>query len=306
MPPSHISGTSRALYRVFIAPTLRVPTSIPPLVWAPAFAPTSSCPPSLTPRTTVRTKVFTKDTERHALTDHFVINKAIPSNRINFVDANEIFYSDVSLEDALDSINHTTHYLVQMTPGTVDEFGNQDPNDLPTCRVWTKMALRQHHERKMDLARRQAKGLGAGPPPKTLELNWAIAPGDLKHRLGKLRDFMTDGKGRKVEVMFGPKKSGPKKTMKKATDEEAMAVVQAVRKTVAECKGRELKQYGQMGGILTVTFEARKEKKKEEQEEEEGKGEGEAEGEGEENIKDDENKDAEEKQDDEKKDAEEK
>jgi translation initiation factor IF-3 len=266
MPPTHISGTSRALYRVFIAPTLRTPTSIP-LLWAPAFASHPSypsSPPSLTSHTTIRTKVYKKDVARHALTDHYVLDSAIRSNRINFVDDQGNFHPNMPLADALFKVNKTTHYLMQVTPGSVDEYGNQDPNDLPTCRTITKMALREQHQKKLDTARRQAKGLGVGPTPKHLELNWAIGGGDLKHRLGKLQEFLLEG--RKVEVMLAPKKGG-----RQGTEEEANKLVKAVTETALECRGtKEVKSEGDVGGVLTLTFEGGKEelkKKKAEKEE---------------------------------------
>jgi translation initiation factor IF-3 len=149
-------------------------------------------------------------------------------------------------------MNKTTHHLVQMTPGKVDEFGNYDLEDLPTCRVISKISLREQHQRKLDLARRQAKGLSAGPTMKNLELNWAIAGGDLKHRLGRLTEFLGDG--RKVEVMLGPKKKG-----RKATEQEANGVLKAVRDAVGECKGAsEVKTEGEIGGVMTIVFEGRK------------------------------------------------
>jgi translation initiation factor IF-3 len=257
MPPTHISSTSRALYRVFILPTLRTPTSIP-LLWAPAFAPAQSSPSSLISHTSIRTKTYKKDTARHALTDHYVLDSAIRSNRINFVDENGTYHPGMPIADALFRVNKVTHHLVQMTPGKVDEFGNQDPSDLPTCRVITKMALREQHQRKLELARRQAKGLSAGPTPKNLELNWAIAGGDLKHRLGRLREFL--GEGRKVEVLMGPKKKG-----RKATEQEANSVVKAVREAVLDCKGaKEVKSEGEVGGVMMITFEGTKMEKKKE------------------------------------------
>ncbi|USP78100.1 hypothetical protein yc1106_05374 [Curvularia clavata] len=262
MPPTHISGTSRALYRVFIAPSLRNTTSIP-LLYAPAFAPSTSAStslasstPSLTSRTSIRTKKYTKDTRRHALSDYYILDNAIQANRINFVDEDGKFYKNVPLDEVLASVQKTTHHLVQMTPGKVDEFGQADPDNLPTCRVISKMDLRNQHERKLDTLRRQAKGQGAGPSSKSLELNWAIAPGDLKHRLGSLKKFLKEG--RKVEVMLGPKRHG-----RKATPEEADAVLKAVKDAVQDCKGSsEVKSEGQVGGVMMVVFQGRKVEKK--------------------------------------------
>lgn len=254
MHPPHISGTSRALYRVFIAPSLRATTPIP-LLYAPAFAASHSTPsqtPSLASRTCIRTKKYTRDTRRHALSDHYVIDAAIQADLINLVDDAGRYHNHIPLNEALSSFNKVTHHLVQMTPGKVDEFGRADPANLPICRVMSKMDLRAQHQRKLDILRRQAKGQTTGPAPKSLELNWAIAGGDLKHRLERLKEFLKEG--RKVEVLLGPKKRG-----RKATADEADGVMRAVRDAVADCKGTgEVKSEGTVGGVMTIVFEGRK------------------------------------------------
>jgi translation initiation factor IF-3 len=263
MPPIHISSTSRALYRVFVAPTLRTTSAaIPiPIHYAPAFAP-AFARPSSNPlsQTAVRTKTFQKDTRRHALSDYYILDGAIKAPYINLVEADGNFHKDVSTYDALSSFDKTTHHLVQMSPGKVDEYGVQDPQHLPTCRVISKMDLRAQHQHKLEILRRQAKGQGAGPSMKKLELNWAIAGGDLRHRLEKLKSFLKEG--RKVEVLLGPKKKG-----RKATPEEADSVLAAVRDVVAECRGSvEAKSDGSMGGIMTLVFEGRKVEEKKDEE----------------------------------------
>lgn len=255
MPPAHISSTSRALYRVFIAPNLRTNTPIP-LQFLPAFASSAPSPSSsLISRTTVRTKTYTKDTRRHALSDHYILDTAITSPLVNFVDEAGKFYPSVSLAEALTSFNKITYHLVQMAPGNVDEFGrpaSNDPADLPTCRVISKISLREQFQRKLETLRRQAKGQSVGPAHKNLELNWAIAGGDLKHRLEKMKAFLREG--RKVEVMLGPKKRG-----KQASEQEANGVLKAVKDAVDECKGSSMvKSEGVVGGVMTIVFEGRK------------------------------------------------
>jgi len=249
MPPTHLSSTSRALYRVFVLPSLRTPTTIP-LCYAPAFTRPypSQYLPVTSSHTSIRTKSYTRDTQRHALTDHYVLDTAIEADRINYVDHDGKYYPDIVLREALDETDRTKYYLVQVAPGLVDAFGNADPDNLPTCRVVSKMELRMQHTRKMDIERRQARG----PVVKNLELNWAIAGGDLKHRLGRLQDFLRQG--RKVEVLLGPKKRG-----RTATEEEASGVLRAVRDAVAECKGAaEVKEEGTTGGVLTLVFQGKK------------------------------------------------
>lgn len=258
MPPTHhISSTSRALYRVFVLPNLRATTNGIPIQFAPAFAPTygpPSVPVNASPlnQTQVRNKSYAKkDTRRHAISDYYTIDNAIKAPRVNFVDADGKFFEDVATLDALNSFNKVTHHLVQVTPGKVDEFGVQDPAHPPVCRVVSKMDLRAQHERKVDAARKQAKGI-TGPPQKNLDLNWAIGGGDLKHRLNKLQEFLLEG--RRVEVLLGPKKKG-----RKATAEEADAVLKAVMGAVDECKGaKEVKREGTVGAVLTIVFEGKK------------------------------------------------
>lgn len=259
MPPAHhISSTSRALYRVFVLPNLRTTSNGIPIQFAPAFAPTYGPPsipiasPAAHPHTQVRHKSYArKDTRRHALSDYYTIDNAIQAPRVNFVDTQGRFFEDVATLDALGSFNRTTHHLVQVTPGKVDEHGDPDPAHPPVCRVVSKMDLRAQHERKLDAARKQAKGV-TGPPQKNLELNWAIGGGDLKHRLNKLQEFLLEG--RRVEVLLGPKKKG-----RKATPEEANAVYKAVLGAVDECKGaKEVKREGTVGAVLTLIFEGKK------------------------------------------------
>ncbi|OAL00177.1 hypothetical protein IQ06DRAFT_276805 [Phaeosphaeriaceae sp. SRC1lsM3a] len=259
MPPTHLTSTSRALYRIFIAPTLglrsqQTPNATVPLLFTPAFAPhTRTSPPG---PISMRTLTYKKDTSRHAITDHYTIDRAIPGPYINLVDEEGTYHPSVPLSDALAQINRTTQYLVQMSESKVDEFGNLDPNDVPVVKVVSKIALREQHQRKLELARRQAKGLGAGPAPKNLELNWAIAPGDLKHRLGRLKEFLDEG--RKVEIMLGPKKKG-----RAATEDEVRGVMISIEEVVQEVKGsREVKRQGNVGGVLMVTLEGKKTQEK--------------------------------------------
>jgi len=171
---------------------------------------------------------------------------------VNFVDASGQFFEDVATLDALNSFNKVTHHLVEVSPGRVDEFGNPDPEHRPVCKVTSKIDLRAQHEKKVEAARKQAKGV-VGPPQKNLELNWAIGGGDLKHRISKLEQFLLEG--RRVEVLLGPKKKG-----RKATDEEARTVFEAVMTAADECKAKEVKREGEVGKVFTVIFEGKENK----------------------------------------------
>lgn len=203
-------------------------------------------------------KSYKKPAVRHALSDHFIYDAAIKSPRVNYVDTKGIYHANVPFTAAQSSFNRTTYHLVQLTPGKVDEYGQPDPDDLPTCKVISKMDLRAQHQKKLDLERRQARGVGTGPAGKNLELNWAIAGGDLKHRLEKMKEFLKEG--RKVEILFGAKRRG-----RVATKEECEGLMGKVREAVEECKGasQSKEPEGVVGGVLTMFFQGRKIEEKE-------------------------------------------
>ncbi|KAF2710034.1 hypothetical protein K504DRAFT_466475 [Pleomassaria siparia CBS 279.74] len=247
MPPISLPSTSRALYRVFIAPTLTTSNFTPIRIHQlPAV--------HLLPSQNVRQVSYKKPAVRQNLSDVFTFDNAITSPRVNYIDTSGVFHANVPLSRAQSSFNRALFYLVQVSEGKVDEFGlHLSPEDLPTCKVISKIDLRAQHAKKMDLERRAAKGQGAGPAQKNLELNWAIAGGDLKHRLGKLKEFLSDG--RKVEVLFGTKKRG-----RVATMEECEDLMKKVKEAVEECKGAEIskKMEGTVGGVLTMFFQGRR------------------------------------------------
>lgn len=247
MPPYHLSSASRALYRVFIAPSLSRPTLFQPIT--PALALPRNV---LTNQTLVRAVHYKKrDTRRKALKDMYTFDSAIKADYINFVDEAGKMHRDVPLHDAMSSFNTTFNHLLLVDAGKVDAFGRSDPNHLPLCKVISKMQLREQHQKKLEIERRG--NAGTGPSGKNLELNWAIAAGDLKHRLKKLKEFLLQG--RKVEILIGPKRRG-----RVATPEEGKDVLEKIREAVGECKGAsEFKEpEGKVGAVMTLVFQGRK------------------------------------------------
>jgi translation initiation factor IF-3 len=203
-------------------------------------------------------KSYQKDTRRRAISDYYTIDNAIKSHTVNFVDPDGKFYPSIPIQQARSHVDPTTQHLILVSPGKVDLFGRPDPNDMPVCKVISKIDLRARHKMALELERRAEKGLGAGKPPKNLELNWAISPGDLRHRLNKLQEFLREG--RKVEILLGPKRRG-----RIATPQECQVVLQMVRNAVAECKGAVEKKEpsGPIGGVMTLVFEGKKMEKDE-------------------------------------------
>ncbi|KAF2000933.1 hypothetical protein P154DRAFT_465238, partial [Amniculicola lignicola CBS 123094] len=243
MPPSYLSSTSRALYRVFIAPN---------------FAPSPTT--ALLPILFRRFKTYKKDTARHAITDYYTLDTAIRSPYINLVQpsidpsAPTTLARSVRLSEVLASIDRSKEYLLQVVPGSYDEFGRPDMQNLPVCKTITKMELRSQLQKRLEIERRQAMGKAVGPTTKTLEINWAIAGGDLKHRMLKLQEFL--GEGRKVELTIGPKRKG-----RVATEKECGDLLGTVRRAVEEVGGaKETKPpEGKIGGVMLLVFEGSRE-----------------------------------------------
>lgn len=234
--------SSRALYRSFVAPN-HAPRPLLQTQHAPAARPT----PFL-PITCARTKTDRAKPKRQAIGDLFTFDKAIKSTYIHFIDESGQFHRNVRVDNVTPRINRVTHHLLQVTEGEVDEFGNPNPDRPPICKIISKIDLRTQYNKKLDIEKQASKG----PALKKLELNWAIAGGDLKHRLEKLKDFLKEG--RKVEVLLGPKRRG-----KKATDAECKSILKTIQDVVDGCKGaNEVKREGTVGGVLTLTLQGRK------------------------------------------------
>ncbi|GKT58644.1 translation initiation factor IF-3 [Colletotrichum tofieldiae] len=103
----------------------------------------------------------------------------------------------------------------------------EDQPRFAICRVVDKR-VEKERERVQEKAKKEtARKLAR---VKELELNWAIAPHDLGHKMRQMKGFLE--KGYKVEVLFAKKKGS-----RIATRDEALALVQAVRDAVAEVGG---------------------------------------------------------------------
>ena len=107
-------------------------------------------------------------------------------------------------------------------------------------------------KRKKSAQKEAKKAAAAAASVKTLELNWAIDQNDLGHRLGKVEQFL--GEGRKVEIVLAAKKAG-----RKATLGECEQVLQRIRRNVSAVEGgREVRAMeGKLGGVATLFFQGR-------------------------------------------------
>jgi len=87
---------------------------------------------------------------------------------------------------------------------------------------------------------------------KTIELNWAIAPGDLEIKISKICTFLEEG--RKVDVMVAPKKR-----KRKASADEMEGLLAKLDEGIARVQGaaQVTPPEGKIGGHMTFFYEKR-------------------------------------------------
>lgn len=133
----------------------------------------------------------------------------------------------------------------EAAPSSEDGPGRAVP-EIPVCKIINKVAAVK--------AVKAAKKKPANPSQtvKTLELNWAIDPHDLEHRLKRMREFLE--KGYRVDVvLIGKRKK------RKASPEEAAETLRRIREGAEEVEGaKEWKgMEGKVGGQVTVYLEGK-------------------------------------------------
>lgn len=152
----------------------------------------------------------------------------------------------------LRSLDLERYSLVLLAAPRRDRF-SRGP-EYPVARIVDKKAERAQAER--DAARRKAQKVVT----KEIELNWAIAPHDLGTRMTQLKKFL--GKGYRVQVTLA---HPIRKDKRRASLEEAEAVLETVKQTVTEVKGT--KEYksaeGKVGGLLIMHLQGPRKKKAE-------------------------------------------
>jgi translation initiation factor IF-3 len=136
----------------------------------------------------------------------------------------------------LGSIDRKNETLMMVA--TSDSDPDSEATSYPVCKILSKKAM---HE--AEKARQKKKELPSATV-KTIELNWAIDPHDLQHRLQRVKDFLN--KGWRVDVVMAGKKRG-----RKATPEEMKALVEKVREAMKEVQGS--KEWRDMEGNLGAT-----------------------------------------------------
>lgn len=230
-------GAVQALYRTFVLPSLSKTAH-------GQFIPTTSrrhpCHARAFSITATR---LAKPREPEIRTQRW--DEEITAKVIYLVDpeTNKILTEPRARFDILRSLNRNTHRLVQF---------ESEHDGIPVCKIVNKKEAYER-ERKQKQEAKERKKLEAAPKSlKTLELNWAMDPNDLGHRLDKVTEFLSEG--RKVEIILASKKKG-----RKASAEECEVVLQKIRKTVDGVDGaKEAKNMeGKVGGFATLFFQGR-------------------------------------------------
>ena len=225
-------NTTTALFRIFIAPTER------PKLKSLRNSSLQPLPQRLGASKLLFFWPQTRNYAAKAEKSRLPRDEEIKSWTVCLVSADGGLEQARSTANILSSIDRKTHSLVTVAEG--------EPGSPPICKILNKKAMRDAEKAKILAAK---KGTIT---TKTIELNWAIDGNDLGHRLSRIRDFLA--KGNRVEVMMAPKRKG-----RKASEEEAKALTDRVRKVIEECEARESKPMeGRMLGTATIYAEGKR------------------------------------------------
>jgi translation initiation factor IF-3 len=169
----------------------------------------------------------------------------IRSKYIAYVDREGMFNPRVWRDDVLKMLDPRSEHLVQVESADPD-----DPRSLPKCKIVSKSYIREKAKAAQDSAKERSKAERSG---KIVELNWAIAPGDLEMKLNKVCTFLEEG--RKVDVMIAPKKR-----KRVANKEEMEEVLRRMIESVETVEGvtQIATPEGNVGGTMVYYFEKRK------------------------------------------------
>jgi translation initiation factor IF-3 len=160
-------------------------------------------------------------------------DEEIHADFIQIVNENGNLDPPVRTADALRSLQRDRYSLVQVSPGGAGR---------PTvCKILSREMLREQ-QRTKEKALRVKKTL-----TKQIELNWAIDPHDLSHRLKSLSEFIE--RGRKVEVILTRKKR-----KRPPTGVEVRNVMDTVMKAIDGANAMQIKPMeGQPGKHVLIT-----------------------------------------------------
>ncbi|RYO73726.1 hypothetical protein DL766_005232 [Monosporascus sp. MC13-8B] len=252
--PPCIFSPARALRHIFLSSTANhaavAPIYLSPLAVRATTAATPAPAPSLIKaRALSMTAPLRKKVNQ---VKRRPINGQIPYKWIRLKQADGSLAPEARrTDDVLTELDLETWTLELLSPPRDPDSDPDASADLDVgppaaiCRIVDRAEAEAAAEEAARAARRKAVGT------KELELNWAIAPHDLEHKLRRLREFL--GKGMQVEVMLARKRGG-----RTAAKDESEALLARVREAALEGVpgAKEVrKMSGTVGGIAHLYFE---------------------------------------------------
>ncbi|RYP04165.1 hypothetical protein DL765_010286 [Monosporascus sp. GIB2] len=255
--PPCIFSPARALRHIFLSSTANhaavAPIYLSPLVVRATTAATPAPAPSLMKARALSMTAPLRKKVNQA--KRRPINGQIPYKWIRLRQADGSLAPEPRrTDDVLAELDLEKWTLELLSPPPASRDPDSDPDASPDvdvgppaaiCRIVDRAEAAAAAEEAARAARRKAVGT------KELELNWAIAPHDLEHKLRRLREFL--GKGMQVEVMLARKRGG-----RTAAKDEAEALLARVREAALEGVpgAKEVrKMSGTVGGIAHLYFE---------------------------------------------------
>ena len=127
------------------------------------------------------------------------------------------------LDQLLRSIDRSSQYVLQINKPEDDQ--------IPIVQTISRLELIKRINHQEDQQRNQ-KRTEKEKRPKQLELNWAISANDLQLKMKQMQEFLS--KGKKVEILLANKRR-----QRKASEEEAQALLKIVRGRIDEAGAAE-------------------------------------------------------------------
>lgn len=156
-------------------------------------------------------------------------DRAISAPIIKFIDVNGDFQGFKRLSEVFRSYDPSIYTLINLTP-TQDE---------PTCRLYTKEALKEMESKAYTKKREKSKlGSDQSKVLKECILNWNVTEHDLQHKLDSGLNALK--KGNRLDLLIGTKTRRGAKATSRTVREQLLEKVVAICDGVGkECKKRE-------------------------------------------------------------------
>ncbi|RMZ89250.1 hypothetical protein DV736_g3511, partial [Chaetothyriales sp. CBS 134916] len=172
----------------------------------------------------------------------YTINRDIASRWVQVRNEQGKLSSPQMLDTLLSQIQPTTQVVRQLAaPGQ-----GQVPDTAVVEVTEISALLKQVAGREQAAKELQKKARGA--KPKQLELNWAISENDLELKMRQMDQFLD--KGKKVELILAAKRR-----QRKATTEEADALMKKLDERVEQAGAKKVKMEGKLLGQATIMLQ---------------------------------------------------